>query len=172
MPPERTFLWRRSFRAGSSEAQLLSTKKKRQRYLHSDRGAGRQLHPLTVGGRGQATEERGRRSRTSRCQSNTLAGTYLGCVEGRSQRERSFYTAVCCEWRWICRFKSSTRSHSRSIRERSPGGSGETKCELDDGLVPTAPEECEDAPEDRERQSRCGPHRASDSARVPASKGA
>src|SRR5262245_45091844 len=70
MPPERTFLWRRSFRAGSSEAQLLSTKKKRQRYLHSDRGAGRQLHPLTVGGRGQATEERGRRSRTRRCQSN------------------------------------------------------------------------------------------------------
>jgi hypothetical protein len=33
-----------------------------------------------------------------------------------------------------------------------------TKCELDDGLVLAAPEEGENAPEDRDRESRCRPH--------------
>lgn len=34
------------------------------------------------------------------------------------------------------------------------------QCELDDGLVLAAPEQSEDAPKDRDRESRYGPHRS------------
>jgi hypothetical protein len=38
--------------------------------------------------------------------------------------------------------------------------------QLNDRLLWSATEESKDAPEDRERESRCGPHRAPDSAGV------
>jgi hypothetical protein len=47
-----------------------------------------------------------------------------------------------------------------------------SKGELDEGLVLATPEQGEDAAEDCDRERCCGRHRASDSARVPAGKGA
>jgi hypothetical protein len=46
------------------------------------------------------------------------------------------------------------------------------KRELDDGLVLATPEQGEDAPEDRDRERRCGRHRESDPARVLVGEGA
>src|SRR4029453_15139989 len=50
----------------------------------------------------------------------------------------------------------------RETRSGGAGGQGRelvAQRELDDRLVLAAPEECHEAPEDRDRESRCRPHR-------------
>jgi hypothetical protein len=46
-----------------------------------------------------------------------------------------------------------------------------TQRQRDEGLILATSEEREDATEERESESHCGPHRALDSARVPERKG-